>query len=221
MAHNQSSSNFSTADIKDGELSPNKIAGVALIQTTNFGGDVSGVYSNLQIGAGKVGSSEIADGSIKNADISDSAAIAASKIADGSGSGLDADKLDGLEASDLARIIRYYIPGGLSGGGSVAIAIPTYRAFQITIGEAFGDPDSVAWLSGIENDYEMAWVAISSNTGAVSTGTCDLSEPAPPTQILALDSYITLSCPGNGNRELSLVSSSPAGSEDVHAFITW
>jgi hypothetical protein len=124
---------------------------------------------------------------------------------------MDADTLDGLESANLARIGRYYIPGGT--GGSVAIAIPHYNAFQVTIGEAFGSPDRVAWLSGIENDGDLAWLAIDSN-GVVSTGTCDLGNS---TQILTLGTGITLSCPGNGNLELSLVSSY----EDVRAFITW
>lgn len=124
---------------------------------------------------------------------------------------LDADTLDGLDAANLARISRYYIPGVT--GGSVAIAIPHYSAFQVTIGEAFGSPNRVAWLSGIENDGDLAWLAIDS-TGVVSTGTCDLANS---TQILTLGTGIILSCPGNGNLELSLVSSL----EDVRAFITW
>lgn len=49
-----------------------------------------------------VDSSDITNATISNADISASAAIAASKIADGSGSGLDADTVDGIEASDFA-----------------------------------------------------------------------------------------------------------------------
>ena len=48
-----------------------------------------------------VDSSDITDGTIANADISSSAAIAASKIADGPGSGLDADTVDGVQASAL------------------------------------------------------------------------------------------------------------------------
>jgi len=124
---------------------------------------------------------------------------------------LDADTLDGLESTSLARIGRYFIPGVT--GGTVAIPIPHYNAFQVTIGEAFASPQKVAWLSGIENDGDLAWLAIDS-TGAVSTGTCDLHNS---TQILSLGANITLSCPGNGNLELSLVSSS----EDVRAFIIW
>ena len=51
-----------------------------LTTSTSFGGDVSGTYNNLQLKSGVVTTSEIADGTIVNADISSSAAIAPSKI---------------------------------------------------------------------------------------------------------------------------------------------
>lgn len=123
---------------------------------------------------------------------------------------VNADTLDGLHASELARISRYAIPGG---GDTVAIDFPHYNIFQVTIGEAFGSPDRVAWMSGIENDGDLAWLAIDSN-GVVSTGTCDLDNT---TQILTLGANITLSCPGNGNLELTLYSAN----EDVRAFRIW
>jgi len=47
---------------------------------TTFGGDVTGIYSNLQLGTGVVGSTEIADGSIVNADVSATAAIELAKL---------------------------------------------------------------------------------------------------------------------------------------------
>ena len=129
---------------------------------------------------------------------------------DGAGSGLDADMLDGLHAGELARIGRYAIP---SGGGMVAIPFPHYNIFQVTIGEAHASPTKVAWMSGIENDGNLAWLAIDSN-GVVSTGTCDLDNT---TQILAMGASITLSCPGNGNLELTLTSST----EEMRVFRIW
>jgi len=54
---------------------------------------------------GTVSSIDIADGTITNTDISASAAISASKIADGSGSGLDADLLDGQEGAYYVDVI--------------------------------------------------------------------------------------------------------------------
>ncbi len=80
-----------------GGIAPAKISGTALIQSTTFGGDVSGTYNTLQIAAGVVGSNEIANNSIVDADINASANIAASKINDGMGSGLDADTVDGFD----------------------------------------------------------------------------------------------------------------------------
>jgi hypothetical protein len=124
---------------------------------------------------------------------------------------INADTLDGLHASSLARIGRYSIPGG---GGTIAIPFPHYNTFQVTLGEAFGSPTKVGWMSGIENDGDLAWLAIDS-TGAVSTGTCDLSTST--ATILTLGANITLKCPGNGNLELTLTSST----EDVRVFVIW
>ncbi len=54
-----------------------------LTNATNFGGDVSGTYNNLQIGTDVIGSNEIANGSVGSAEIADGS-IGAIKIADGS-----------------------------------------------------------------------------------------------------------------------------------------
>ncbi|HUT17511.1 MAG TPA: hypothetical protein VM366_00010 [Anaerolineae bacterium] len=123
----------------------------------------------------------------------------------------NADTLDGLHASELARIGRYYIPGG---GGTVTITIPHYNAFQITIGEAYGSPDEVAWLSGVENDFQVAWTGIDPS-GTIFTGTCLLSQTD---TIVTFGNGITLRCPGTiGKYELVLTSAN----EDVRAIITW
>lgn len=67
-----------------------KISGTALTQSTTFGGDLSGLYSNLQIGPNAVGNTEIAanavgtsqiiDNQIRDADIWTGAAIQPNKI---------------------------------------------------------------------------------------------------------------------------------------------
>jgi len=160
--------------------------------------------------ADSVTSAMIVDGDVAAADLEDGAALAEILDDDGAGSTLDADTLDGWQSSEFARVGRYFIPGG---GGSVAIPFPHYNTFQVTIGEAYASPQRVAWLSAIENDGDLAWLAIDSS-GAVSTGTCDLDNT---TQILTLGANITLSCPGNGNLELTLTSST----EDVRAFLIW
>lgn len=122
----------------------------------------------------------------------------------------NADTVDGLHGNSLARIGRYYIPGG---GGSVTIPIPHYNSFQISIGEAYASPQKAAWLTGIENDGRVAWVGIDS-TGSVVTGNAALSSTD---TVLTLGSDITLACPGNNNYELELTSTY----EDVRVFIIW
>lgn len=54
---------------------------------TNHGGDVTGVYSNLQLGSGVVGSTEIADESITSADIANASIAAADLSSMGAASG--------------------------------------------------------------------------------------------------------------------------------------
>jgi hypothetical protein len=122
----------------------------------------------------------------------------------------NANTVDGQHASAFARIGRYYIPGG---GGTVTIPIPHYNAFQISLGEAFGYPQKAAWLSGIENDGQIAWVGIDA-TGSVVTGSAALDTTD---TILTLGTDITLACPGNGEYELKVTSTY----EDVRLFIIW
>ena len=50
--------------VANGALSAAKISGTALTGSTTFGGDVSGTYNNLQIGANTVGSAEVANNSL-------------------------------------------------------------------------------------------------------------------------------------------------------------
>jgi hypothetical protein len=157
-----------------------------------------------------VTSAMIVDGEVSAGDLQDGAALAEILDDDGSGSGLDADLLDGIDSANLARVGRYFIPGS---GGSVAIPFPHYNAFQVTIGEAFASPSKVGWMAGIENDGDLAWIRIDSN-GNVATGTCSLGAT---TTILTLGANITLHCPGNGNLELTLDSTN----EDVRAFLVW
>ena len=122
----------------------------------------------------------------------------------------NADTLDGVHGSSFARIGRYFIPGG---GGTVTIPIPHYNAFQISIGEAYSSPQKAAWLTGIENDGQVAWMGLDS-TGAVVQGNAPLSSTD---TILTLGAGITLTCPGTGGYELKLTSTN----EDVHAFVIW
>ncbi|MEP7323666.1 MAG: tail fiber domain-containing protein, partial [Saprospiraceae bacterium] len=54
-------------------ISNNQISNTGVLLTTNHGGDVTGVYNNLQITANAVGTAEIADNSITNAKMADNA----------------------------------------------------------------------------------------------------------------------------------------------------
>ena len=86
--------------------------------------------SNVSLLGQSIESSEITNGTIVDADISSSANISPSKISgtawtstnDGSGSGLDADKLDGYHASHFGTgdgdITAVYADDGLTGGGT-------------------------------------------------------------------------------------------------------
>ena len=78
---------------------------------------------------GAVNSAKIYDGAITNADISSAAAIDASKISgtawtstnDGSGTGLDADTVDGIEASEFLRTdVSGTIAGDLTATGNLS-----------------------------------------------------------------------------------------------------
>lgn len=77
------------------------------IDTSNIsiGGDISGDLSNAQIATGVVGSTEIADGSITNADISASAAIVDSKLAIISSAGKVANSATTATASNTPSAI--------------------------------------------------------------------------------------------------------------------
>jgi hypothetical protein len=93
------------------------------------------------------------------------------------------------------------------------MTFPHYNAFQVVIGEAFASPQRVAWLSVIENDYDIAWTGIDSD-GNVVTGTAGLDSTD---TIMTVGPNITLRCPGRQAYELVLVSTL----DDVRAFLAW
>ncbi|MFH0909885.1 MAG: tail fiber domain-containing protein [bacterium] len=77
-----------------------RIVAVAYAVTAD-GVKPQGITSNM-IATGAISADHLRDGSISNADIAANAAIASSKIADGSGSGLDADLLDGEHSTSFS-----------------------------------------------------------------------------------------------------------------------
>jgi len=120
-------------------LSP--VSGVGDVTISVSGGGGGGPASDV-VCTNCVDSSDITDGTITNADISGSATIAASKIADGSGSGLDADTLDGLNSSAFAA------SGANSDITSTTALTSVTRAtggpFNLNIGTAAGDDFAVS-----------------------------------------------------------------------------
>ena len=107
---------------------------------------------------------------------------------------LNADKLDNLDATNFARVARFGLPG-VAGPQSVDIPIPTYSSFQIMISEAFGSPDQVAWLMGVENDFDLAYILIHPD-GTVTSGTVDLNTETTLLTISQGPYSITLKTPG-------------------------
>ena len=92
---------------------------------------------------GSVTSDMIIDSAIVNADISPSANISASKINDGSGSGLDADLLDGLNSSAFLSTASDY--------GRLGVATDLYEGTSFLTQKYVNSqgPDSIIATSGI------------------------------------------------------------------------
>ncbi len=157
-----------------GGIAASKISGTALTKTATFSGDVNGIYNNLQLGAGTVGTGEIADGTIMNVDINASAAIDPTKINgtawtsnnDGSSSGLDADTVDGLHASNMVRAT-----GLVAAGAETIIEIPHYTPFEIILSSGWPDVYGLAHVTGFENDHGVGVTSIEYNGDGTSQAT--------------------------------------------------
>ncbi|MEM5829866.1 MAG: hypothetical protein QXU15_03930, partial [Candidatus Aenigmatarchaeota archaeon] len=99
------------------------VAGNAVLTTaTNFGGDVSGTYNNLQLGAGVVGTNELADNAVTSA-----------KIADGTITNADISATAGIAWSKLSGYPSINAGAGLTGGGT----LDTSRTLSVAFGENF------------------------------------------------------------------------------------
>lgn len=127
-------------DIQDGSISGTDIADNSLTTTDIQDSSIAAI----DLAPNSVSSEKIIDMSIVNQDISPSAAIAASKIDDGTGSGLDADLLDGLNSSDFLSTASDYGRSGVASNLYEGSQTLTQRYVNST------GPDSVVG-SGLAN----------------------------------------------------------------------
>ncbi|MEM5875421.1 MAG: hypothetical protein QXW01_02335 [Candidatus Aenigmatarchaeota archaeon] len=95
---------------------------LVLTTATNFNGDVSGTYNNLQLGAGVVGTNELADNAVTSA-----------KIADGTITNADISATAGIAWSKLSGYPSITAGAGLTGGGDLS----TSRTISIAFGTDF------------------------------------------------------------------------------------
>lgn len=167
--------------------------------SSNAGGDLSGVFSNLQIQPLAVGSTELADGSVTTSKITDDAvttsklvnnAVTSSKIANNA---ITASKLDNMGASN-GQVLKWngtaWAPAADQSGGSVALT----GGAGITIGGTA--PNFTITNSGDTNasdDLTTASTAAGDVTGpfsnlqiaASAVGTSEIADGAVNTADLA------------------------------------
>jgi hypothetical protein len=124
---------------------------------------------------------------------------------DGSGSGLDADTVDGYHGSQL--VLRAY-NGTVSAGQSITIEIPHWTPFTLHLGSGWPDLGGVAFVQGFENDYYVAITYIAYNgNGTSSYGGAECYEGNTTTLLtFGSGSYIyTVQCPGEASGPHNLV----------------
>jgi hypothetical protein len=141
-----------------------------------------------------------------DAHVSDTANIAPSKIRgtawtstnDGSGSGLDADTVDGIHASGLPQVRDY----GLlqDPATSHTLTFPHYRPFTIELASGLPAEGGLASITGYENDDCVAIVYTKYNgdgTSASGGAKCCLSTTDTILTFGSGDHLYYLDCPGD------------------------
>jgi hypothetical protein len=201
-----------------------------------------GAVTTVKIADENVTSAKIADGAIVNADISGAANIDPAKISgmgwtaanDGSGSGLDADMLDGNDANffwnpandgsgsgldadtvDGKHASDFYQPvydGYLGADDNVTITIPHYTLFTLQLSSESPEVGGVAFVQGFENDRYIGITYTKYNgDGTSGYGGAEGHESSTTTLLtFGSGSYnYTVECPGEatGNHNLVLTAS--------------
>jgi hypothetical protein len=118
---------------------------------------------------------------------------------------LNADLLDGVEGSYYERS---YVEGTVAAGGTQIIEIPHWYPFTLQLGSGWPDVGGVAFVTGMENDYQVGVTYIAYNgNGTSSTGGAECGE-ASSTVLLQFGngSYVyQLKCPGESAGAHNLV----------------
>jgi hypothetical protein len=163
-----------------------------LTTATNFGGDVSGIYSNIQLGANSVGASEIAAGAVGTSEIADGS-IAADDLGAAS---VTASKLNQMSAT-TGQVLKWsgtaWVPStddtGAGGGvtsfnsrtGAVAPAASDYDAAEVDFTPTGGIAANDVQEALAELDSEKLSVEVDGSTSnelqtlSVSANTVTLS----------------------------------------------
>ena len=133
---------------------------------TNHGGDVTGVYSNLQIGSGAVGSTEIADGSVSSTDITDGT-ISSTDILNGTIAAADLNSMGAstgqvMQWNGTAWVATTPAAGAETDpqvGTITTNLIPRWDGTALISGAIADDGDniSVGWNSGINSNASAAF----------------------------------------------------------------
>ncbi|MBN1810094.1 MAG: hypothetical protein JW909_13590 [Planctomycetes bacterium] len=169
------------------------ITSAMIVDSTITGTDIAAdTITAIDIAASAVGSSEIANGSIAVVDLQDGTSLAEILDDDGSGSGLDADYLDGLEAAHFSLSTHdhdavYVNEGQADSITSAMIVNGVVGATDMADGAALAEIlDDDGSGSGLDADYLDGLEAGHFSLSTHSHSSLDASDGA-PANALAMD----------------------------------
>jgi hypothetical protein len=123
---------------------------------------------------------------------------------DGSGSGLDADKLDGLHAGSM--VLK--VDEGLVAGGVYTLTIPHFIPWSLQLSSEWPGSGGTAQVQGFENDGRTAITFVKydgTGVGAAGGAQCDHPTQDPLLQFGQGAYSYTLRCPGTATDQHQLV----------------